>query len=282
MQPSMILGHEQVISHLKGLANARALPHGYIFFGPEGVGKRTVAAALASYLEKGIFELSQPLSDCVVVEPNASGTLGIEAVREVRRMVWQTPLVAPYRTVIISGAERLTDEAQHALLKAAEEPPVHALLILIVTDPQLLRETLRSRFQCLYFPALPIAAVSKWLAETHSYAKKTAEACAQLSFGRPGIALLLGGESPFRDQVETAQAFWDAPSLKRRDIIKALAQKDDFVFTSFLDALLVVVAATPRDGSFPCSLWHKLVELRQRVSNFPLNPRIQMEALFTL
>jgi DNA polymerase-3 subunit delta' len=274
-----ILGHERVISHLTGLAGARALPHGYIFFGPEGVGKQTVALALASYFEKGVFEPSQPLSDCMVVAPGASGTLGIEAVREVRRMVWQTPLAAPYRTVIVNDAHRMTDEAQHALLKAAEEPPVHALLILIVTDPQLLRETLRSRFQRLYFPVLPVQAVSRWLVETHSYAKKTAESLARFSFGRPGIALQLGTETQLRSQVETAQAWWEASPLKRRDMMKALAQGDDFVFTSFLDALLMVVAAARLEPSFSHSFWHKLLELRQRVSNFPLNPRIQMEAL---
>ena len=135
-----IIGHRKIITDIQALHAGGTLGHGYIFFGPSMVGKRTIAGALAHYLEKGIFK---PADDTAVVQDlkiidiafmkslnsDASGdSIGIDAVREVRNFLWQRPNTSTRRTLIIDNAELLTTEAQNALLKITEEPPTSLLL----------------------------------------------------------------------------------------------------------------------------------------------------------
>ncbi len=142
------------------------------------VGKRTVAQALAHFLEKGEFEPCPPaneiLQDAKLIDlafakqldRELKDSISIDAVREIKNFLWQRPNVSPKRTLIIDEAELLTTEAQNALLKITEEPPASSLLIVVASDLDGIMPTILSRLQKIHFGAVPEAEIAKWLANT--------------------------------------------------------------------------------------------------------------------
>src|SRR3990172_3201482 len=127
-----IIGHERAIKDLKKLADSSSLSHAYLFHGLSMVGKRLVAESLANYLENGVFvrEEGAILLDAKTFSPGESGSLGIDTVRELQDFLSKRPVKSPRRTAIVDGAEKMTAEAQNALLRIAEEPPSSSLVIL--------------------------------------------------------------------------------------------------------------------------------------------------------
>src|SRR5258708_23997695 len=114
-----IIGHEKQIKELKRLADENALGSGYVFFGTSMVGKRTVAHALANYLENGEFKDPELLVDALFIDAKGENSVGIDVVREIKQFLWQLPNRSKRRTVVIDEAELLSTDAQNAILKIA-------------------------------------------------------------------------------------------------------------------------------------------------------------------
>ena len=244
-----IIGHSRAIKVLKRLADERRLAHGYIFFGPKWVGKRLVAESLAHYCEGREFApAARTLNDARVVAPDIEGTIGIDAVRALKFFLYERPNVSPYRLAIIDGAERLTPQAQNALLKLAEEPPSSGVLVLIASDREALFLTLRSRLHQLYF-APPVGFPS---------GERLDEACALYK--------------------EAAQFLKTAPSA-RKEYIKKLIAPLDFSLVDFLDQCIAVLGEDIRKGKGNYTLWHKTLALREHAARGSLNARLQLQAL---
>jgi len=164
------------------------LPPALLLAGPAGVSKKRVALALAETIN-----CTQPVPpaqnaeglerdacgacpscrriargvhpDVMLVEPGDSGSIKIEAVREVIREAGRRPFEARRRVVIVNEADALVEQAQHALLKTLEEPPSAAMLILISAYPDTLLPTIQSRCRRLRFSLLSEADVARVLAE---------------------------------------------------------------------------------------------------------------------
>jgi DNA polymerase-3 subunit delta' len=285
-----MIGHEKIIADLKDLNMRGALGHGYVFFGPSMVGKRSTAAALGHYLEKGIFE---PVENETVVQdlkiidvafmkslnPDTSGdSIGIDAVREVRNFLWQRPNTSTRRTLIIDNAELLTTEAQNALLKITEEPPVSSLLILITSDIESILPTILSRLPKIYFGPIPEKEIAQWLIEKHAITETKAEPLAKRSLGKPGIAWRLLSDERFQRNLELAGQFLKTSPTGRKDFIKKLIDPEDFSLRIFLDAVIMTLAwETPSKAK--SQFWHKTLKLYENVNSFNLNPRLQLESL---
>jgi len=276
----MLIGHKTAIKDLKRLADERKLVHGYVFFGPRMVGKRTLALNLANYLEGNGFSLPKLLIDATVIEPDENGTIGIDAIRDLKQFLWQRPNLSLYRTAIINDAELLTTEAQNALLRIAEEPPPSTLLILITSDPGGLAPTLSSRLQKIYFSTVPQELIEGWLIKELSQDKKTARNIAARSFGKPGLAAAIISDKKFQELLKSAENLLKLPAAKRRDFLKKLLIKDDFSFTKFLDALIIHISSVSIHNAEKIKEWHNLLRLRHEAAYFNLNPRLQLEALF--
>jgi DNA polymerase III delta prime subunit len=292
-----IIGHEAIIANLKNLNDRGILGHGYIFVGPSMVGKRTAAMALGYYLEKDIFEppLGGPeneghkkiLQDSKVIDiafmkmldADASGdSIGIDAAREVKTFLWQKPNTSARRTLIIDNAELLTIEAQNALLKITEEPPTSSLLIFITSDIESILPTIVSRLPKIYFGAVAHVEIERWLVESEHLTKAKATTLAKRSLGKPGIAWRILHDEAFQKNLELAEAFLKTTPTARRDFIKKLIDPDDFSLRIFLDAVIMTLAwETPSRAK--SAFWHKTLKLYEGVSNFSLNPRLQLEAL---
>ncbi|HUC01751.1 MAG TPA: hypothetical protein VMA75_02500 [Candidatus Paceibacterota bacterium] len=290
-----MIGHDAIIADLKDLIGRGTLGHGYIFVGPSMVGKRTVAAALAHYLETGTFEPprdaasehEEVLHDFKIIDvafmkmldPDASGdSIGIDAAREVKNFLWQKPNASARRTLIVDNAELLTTEAQNALLKITEEPPASSLLILITSDAESILPTIVSRLPKIYFGAIPQTEIEAWLINEEGLTKTKATPLAKRSLGKPGIAWRLLHDAAFQRNIELAEVFLKTSAAGRRDFIKKLIEPDDFSLRMFLDAVIMTLAwETPSKQK--STFWHKTLKLYEGVNSFSLNPRLQLEAL---
>ena len=236
-----MIGHKLLVSSFKSLVKAGRVAHGYLFFGPEGAGKKLFALSLANFLENDDFNYDEVsarvFNDAVLIRPNANKTIGIDAVREIRNFLYQRPNVSLRRTVIIDETEFLTTDAQNALLKITEEPPASSLLVLIARDPEVLIPTLASRLQKIYFSSL-----------------RTREMKV----------------SPL------AEKFLKVSGAERQELIKKIVEPEDFDILAFLDAVILAMA---NQNKMDYSLWHRVLELRKNMSNFPLNPKLQLLSL---
>jgi len=287
--PSLI-GHEKIIGNLEQLIKNNALPHGFIFAGSAMIGKRTAALALANFLEHGVFEPPAEglvLQDTKVIDlafmkllkPDATGdSIGIDAAREIKNFLWQRPNVSARRTLIIDDAAMMTNEAQNALLKITEEPPASSLLILIAADTESLLPTILSRLQKISFGTIPETVIAAWLKDDYAVPSTKAATVAKKAFGKPGLAWRLVFDKAFTKNLELAEKFLKTTSVTRRDVVKKIIEPDDFNMRIFLDAVIVTLAWSSASKNRN-AVWHKTLALYGRITDFSLNPRLQLENL---
>jgi hypothetical protein len=135
---------------LKRLAAEKTLGHAYILYGPTPSASFELAQKLAGFLETKKWAVSDAvLSDALIID-GSKERLGIEVARGFSEFLYRQPNASSRRTLIVNQAGDLTPQAQNALLKLAEEPPSHALIILVIQELGVLLPTILSRFQKLY------------------------------------------------------------------------------------------------------------------------------------
>lgn len=163
--------YKTLLEDLKRAHENGRLAHGYIFFGEDAAGRHAASEALARLFEHGSFDgYGGILAERLLIEPDAAGAIGIDAVRRAQEFLWQTPQASPYRLAVFASAEAFTGEAEHALLKITEEPPPHGMIIIETHDPGVLLPAIQSRFQRIYFgKGEAFKSVPK---EIRAYAKK--------------------------------------------------------------------------------------------------------------
>ena len=253
------------------------------------VGKRTMALALAHFLEKGVLESptdTEVLQDAKLIDlafakqldPKLKDSISIDAVREIKNFLWQKPNVSARRTLILDEAELLTTEAQNALLKVTEEPPASSLLLVVTSDLESMMSTIKSRLQGVYFGPVAEAEIAAWLAEEKRITAVKAAPIAKKALGKPGLAWRLLHDTEFAETLELAAKFLKTPAGSRRDFIKKVIEPDEFVLRNFLDAVIMTLA-WEKPSKAKAALWHKALRLQENAGNFGLNPRLQLESL---
>ena len=277
----MIIGHTAIIADLKKSAGQKSFGHGSIFFGASRAGKRQVALGLAHYFETGEFDVAdrKVLQDVLVISPDTEGTIGIDVVREIRHFLSQMPNISPYRTLIIDRGEYLTTQAQNALLKITEEPPAHALIIIVMDDYERLLPTLQSRMQKLYFGVVAAADISGWLTKELGVAKIKVQEISKKSFGLPGLAWAMLFDKKFEERQNAAAQFLKLRGSAQKEFLKDLTAVDEtnpFNFDAFLESVAILLVS--EEGK-KYDAWHRVMKLRRDADNFNLNPRLQLTAL---
>ncbi len=180
-----IIGHERQRTFLGKISLGELPHHAFLFFGPEGVGKRLVALEFAASLLGFPGEDPSQKQDFLSFAPEAKKeggkrSISVETVRETGKFLSRFPAEAHRRVILIDDADRMTEEAQNALLKLLEEPNSSSILILIASRTGLLRDTVVSRtFR------VPFASVSEE-AMRSGFGSSVAEPFF-FSLGRPGI-----------------------------------------------------------------------------------------------
>jgi DNA polymerase III subunit gamma/tau len=143
---SEVVGQEHITSLLESALQNQRLSHAYLFCGPRGTGKTSVARILARRVNDLPNETKLE-SELDVMEIDAASNRGIDEIRALREKIATAPTRLKYKVFIIDEAHMLTREAFNALLKTLEEPPAHALFILATTEVHKLPDTVISRTQ---------------------------------------------------------------------------------------------------------------------------------------
>ncbi len=166
-----VIGQAHVIQTLLNALKSERLAHAYLFSGPRGVGKTSVARILAKAVNCAAQSRGEPCNQCQscreimegssvdVQEIDGASNRGIDEIRELRENIQYMPSTGKYRVYIIDEVHMLTLPAFNALLKTLEEPPAHVKFIFATTEPHKVPVTILSRCQRFDFKRIPIAQI---------------------------------------------------------------------------------------------------------------------------
>jgi DNA polymerase-3 subunit gamma/tau len=239
-----VSGQEHVLQTLKNAISSGRVAHAYLFSGPRGTGKTTMARLLAKAVNCLNPDLSaRPDNTCAIctaitdgrmldlIELDAASNRGIDEIRDLRDKINFSPGQSRYKVYIIDEVHMLTEPAFNALLKTLEEPPPHAIFVLATTDPQKVPATIVSRCQPFAFRRLSLNEITSRLQQLVEAEGLTAEASALTLIARQATGSMRDAVS-LLDQmaaggaaitVERAQAALGAGSLRWvSDLIDAL------------------------------------------------------------
>ena len=201
-----LLGHEWAVEMLQQHLTHASVRHAYLFSGPPGLGRRTLALRLAQALNCpqpvapgepcGTCKTCQQIermqyADLAVIQAEKEGgTLKVEQIRAIRQSLVLKPYQGNYRVALFLRFQEANANAANALLKTLEEAPSYVVLVLTADSPEQLLPTIVSRCEVLRLRPLPVETVEGYLKE-HGAEPAQARLLAHISGGRPGYALRL-------------------------------------------------------------------------------------------
>lgn len=241
-----VIGQDHVVGVLIAALEQEKVSHGYLFAGPRGVGKTTVARLIAKAMNcEGKTRPCNTCSFCNefnegrslnIIEIDAASNRGIDEVRELRENVRIMPGSGNYKIYVIDEAHQLTKDAFNALLKTLEEPPAHAIFILATTELDKLPETIVSRLQHFDFRRPSFAEVAARLIaiagkEGIQLEKDAAETVARLGEGSMRDAeSILGRVVAVERGTITLKTLEEFLGLPRKELVRvcvsAVAEKN--------------------------------------------------------
>lgn len=184
-----VVGQTHVTKTLRNAISKGKQSHAYIFSGPRGTGKTSIAKVLAKAINCLNSDDGEPCNECAickgitqgtnsdVIEIDAASNNGVDEIRNIRDKVKYAPSESKYKVYIIDEVHMLTTGAFNALLKTLEEPPSHAIFILATTEPHKIPPTIISRAQRFDFKAISMDQIVdrlKFVAESQSLEYDTA------------------------------------------------------------------------------------------------------------
>lgn len=232
-----IIGHEQMVEHLQNALQSNKVSHAYLFQGESGSGKRMMADAFAMALqcEAGGTDACETCHSCkqavsrnhpdiIYVTHEKPGSIGVD---EIRQQLVGDMLIKPYngkyKIYIVAEAEKMTVQAQNALLKTLEEPPSYAVILLLTTNASVLLDTIRSRCVLLNLKPVPDEKVKKYLMEHMEIPDYQADICVAFAQGNIGKAVMLATSENFNAiKASALQLLGGIKEMDINDVITAV------------------------------------------------------------
>jgi len=207
-----IIGHENIKEHLQRAIESNHVSHAYILTGEAGMGRKSIANAFAMTLlcEKGKSEpcmechackqvMSGNHPDLIYVTHEKTGSIGVDDVREqIHDTIMIRPYSSYYKIYIVDEAEKMTVQAQNALLKTIEEPPSYVVIMLLTTNQEVFLPTILSRCVQLKLKPLQDSVVRSFLTGSLGIAESKAEIYAAFARGNLGRAIHLASSEEFQ------------------------------------------------------------------------------------
>ena len=251
-----IIGHEEIIEHMRAALKSKKISHAYIFEGPNGSGKNLLAKTYAKALqcEAGYGDSCGMCPSCIRMDsgnqPDVKwiihekpASIGVEDVRtQVNNDIQIKPYSSKYKIYIIDEAEKMTVQAQNALLKTIEEPPAYGIIMLLTNNNEAMLPTIRSR--CITFHLKPVrqSQIETFLEEKYSIPDYKARICAAFSQGVVGRAVDMAASEHFTElQQEILKIVKRIHEMEVYEIVEAIkkisAYKADII--DIIDMMMV-------------------------------------------
>lgn len=297
-----IIGHAHILKYLARIAHRGEMPHAMLFYGPSHVGKFTIAKDFIRLLHCRNPIHAPDCTTCIscvniskerhpdVLVIRQEGEISISQIREIQQFLATSPFYGTKKSILIDHAHTLTSEAAHALLKTVEEPPPHAIFILVTHIPRRLPQTLLSRLMHIRFSFVAPLLIETLIKRFPSLSNRDKLAIMELSDGRPGLALLLLDDRTFFARCcrmkEEVRRIW-AMNLEQKFAFQHAIVKDASTLL-FLDLCMSSTRKKIRDQlsqqSYDFPIMHALdflkflLKLRNLFETFHISP----ERLVTL
>lgn len=249
-----IIGQEQIKEHLQNALEAKKVSHAYIINGERASGKEFIAKifAMALQCEKGegnpcqeCHSCKQALSDnqpdIIRVTHEKPNTVSVDDIRaQINNDVGIKPYSSPYKVYILNEAEKMTPQAQNAILKTLEEPPEYVVILLLTTNVNSLLPTILSRCVVLNMKPVSDKLVRKFLMEEMQVPDYKAEVCVAFARGNIGKARLLAVSEDFENvKAEALSLLKYIQDMELNEIIAAIKKINEFKLdvTDYLDLM---------------------------------------------
>ncbi len=264
-----VVGHETIKKHLQSAIEQNKVSHAYIINGEQGAGKKRIASIFAQTLqceEKG----TNPCGKCKSCVQAESGnhpdiiwvthekySIGVDDIRvQVNNDMSIKPYSSPYKIYVISDADKMTEQAQNALLKTIEEPPEYGMIILLTNNRNKLLSTISSRCVLLDLRAVLEDDIVTYLMEKQGIPDYAARLAAQFSGGNIGKAIRYGTAGDFMEiKEEVLHLLKYIDQMEISEIISAIKKLSehkleindciDFMQLWYRDVLMLKVTNDP-------------------------------------
>ena len=231
-----IKGQNFAKKYLTNSIKSNMVSHAYMFEGPNGIGKNTMARELAAILLEMENLFNSP--DYIEIKPDGN-SIKIAQIRKLQSDILLKPYKS-YKIYVIDEAQKMTVEAQNALLKTLEEPPKYAIIILITDNKESLLDTIKSRCEIIKFTPIPMQEVASYLT-MNGIDSKRASLLANFSRGSMKKAIELSESEEFhlmREEVQKyVETFLNGNLIEIMDIQSSIEKYKDQI-TNVLDLLI--------------------------------------------
>ncbi|MDY4574195.1 MAG: DNA polymerase III subunit delta' C-terminal domain-containing protein [Intestinibacter sp.] len=197
-----IKGQQFAKKYLSNSLKSNMISHAYMFEGPSGVGKNTLARELSRILLEMENLFNSP--DYIEIKPDGN-SIKIAQIRKMQTDILVKPYKS-YKIYVFDEAQKMTIEAQNALLKTLEEPPKYAIIILVTNNKESLLDTIKSRCEIIKFTPIPIKEIADYLVKT-GVDEKRASLLANFSRGSMQKAIELSESEDFYIMREEIQKY---------------------------------------------------------------------------
>ncbi|UUM24702.1 DNA polymerase III subunit gamma/tau [Mycoplasma sp. 3686d] len=268
-----VVGQEHIINTLKNIILTRKIGHAYLFSGPKGSGKTSLANIFANVLNCMHGEdLTVACDTCKgqigksldIIEMDAASNNGVDEIRDLKEKIEQSPIHSRFKIYIIDEVHMLTKSAFNALLKTLEEPPAHAIFIFATTDHQKIPLTIISRLQRFNFTKLTNEQIYQHLIkvlnqERIAYSNEAIKLIARLSSGAMRDALSIADQSAsFGEGKITVENLTTNFGIVSNDLIIQLI---NLIYTSKTKKTLKLFYFLKESGSDPNQLVISLLNI---------------------